>query len=69
MEFFPGMLEKFSKINPLSYLEIFQTLGYEFKIIPLPHDNKKSFTTKSPEEILASMESSFMVDIVATPNN
>lgn len=67
MEFFPGMLEKFSKINPLSYLTIFQNLNYEFKIIPLPHDNKKSFMTKSAEEILASMESSFMVDIIATP--
>ena len=67
MEFFPGMIEKFSKINPLSYLKTFQTLGYEFKIIPLPHDNKKSFTTKSAEEVLASMGSSFMMDIIATP--
>ena len=66
MEFFPGMIEKFSKINPLSYLETFQTLGYEFKIIPLPNDNKKSFTTKSAEEALTSMGSSFMVDIIAT---
>ena len=69
MEFFPGMLEKFSKINPLTYLNIFSNLGYEFKIIPLPQDNKKSFTTKSAEEILASMQSSFMVDIIATPAN
>lgn len=68
MEFFPGMLEKFSKINPLSYLKIFENLGYEFKIIPLPHDNKKTFSTKSPEEVLASMGSSFMVDIIATPS-
>jgi FkbM family methyltransferase len=67
MEFFPGMLEKFSRINPLTYLETFQTMGYEFKVIPLPHDNKKTFSTKSAEEVLTLMGNSFMVDIIATP--
>ena len=64
MEFFPSMIEKCSKINPLTYLKTFQTLGYEFKT--LPHNNKKSITTKSAEEVLASIGTSHLIDLIAT---
>ena len=65
LEFFPEALKVVSKIHPLEYLKIFENLGYEFKT--MPNDNKKSFTTKSGEEVLASMGSSILIDLIAIP--
>lgn len=69
-EFFPGMIARFSRIDPKSYLDEIQSLGYRFAVLPETDHGKDTFYNS--EQVMKYWEGlgnpGKHVDLVAYPN-